>query len=190
MFCELVHSIQPIHTMQKHLLLLILILGHLSANGQKFGHYSSDYVISQMPSYQLAEQEVEKLSKTWLEEIKKMYLEIGRMENKLQTEKVLLTSEMIAEREREINERMKEATDYHTKVFGYNGLFFLKKKELVKPELDKVFEAVERVCKKHRLDYLFDKSGDLVLTYTNPAHDYTDYVLEELGLGDPIDIIR
>ena len=85
---------------------------------------------------------------------------------------------------------MKEATDYHTKVFGYNGLFFLKKKELVKPELDKVFEAVERVCKRHGLDYLFDKSGDLVLAYTNPVHDYTDYVLEELGLGDPNDVIE
>lgn len=25
------------------------------------------------------------------------------------------------------------------------------------------------------------------MVYTNPIHDYTDYVLEELGLGDPND---
>ena len=39
------------------------------------------------------------------------------------------------------------------------------------------------------LDYLFDRSGDLAIIYANPVHDYTDYVLEELGLGDPVDVI-
>ena len=28
----------------------------------------------------------------------------------------------------------------------------------------------------------FDKSSEPVLLYTNPIHDYTDYVLEDLGL--------
>ena len=70
------------------------------------------------------------------------------------------------------------------------SFFFLKKKELMKPELDKIIDAVERVCRKHNLDYLLDKSGQLVLIYTNPVHDYTDYVLEELGLGNPNDVIR
>ena len=36
---------------------------------------------------------------------------------------------------------------------------------------------------------MFDKSGDLVMIYTDPKHDYTDYVLEELGLGDKKDVI-
>ena len=38
-----------------------------------------------------------------------------------------------------------------------------------------------------KVDFLFDKAGDLVMLYTNPRHNYTDYVLEELGLGDPVD---
>ena len=44
-------------------------------------------------------------------------------------------------------------------------------------------EAVEKVAKKKSLAAVFDKSGDLTLLYTNPAHDYTEFVLEELGLG-------
>ena len=125
-----------------------------------------------------------------MEEIKNVYVAIGKLENKLEAEKVLLTSEMIEKRENEIEEKMKEAIDYQYKIFGPNGLFFLKKKELMKPELDKIFEAVERVCKKHNLDYLLDKSSDFVLVYTNPIHDYTDYVLEELGLGDSNDVVK
>ena len=64
------------------------------------------------------------------------------------------------------------------------GLYFLKKKELIKPVQDQVFEAVERVAKNNRLQIVFDKSGDLVMIYTDPIHDYTDFVLDELGLGE------
>jgi outer membrane protein len=37
---------------------------------------------------------------------------------------------------------------------------------------------------------MFDKAGDLVMIYTNPAQDYTDFVLEELGLGDKDDTVN
>ncbi len=69
-------------------------------------------------------------------------------------------------------------------------MFFLKKKELIKPVQDNVFEAVEKMAKNHRLQIVFDKSGDLVMIYTDPIHDYTDYVLEELELGDKNDVIN
>lgn len=151
---------------------------------QKFGHFSSDYVVKQMPSYQDAQNEINKLSLAWMDEVKDKYVEIGRLENKLGAEKVLLTPEMIKEREDEIEKKLKEAIDFQYRIFGPEGLFFLKKKELVKPELDKVFEVVEIVCKKHNLDYLLDKSSELVMVYTNPVHDYTDFILEELGLTD------
>ncbi|PTB90747.1 outer membrane chaperone Skp, partial [Marivirga lumbricoides] len=72
--------------------------------------------------------------------------------------------------------------------FGFDGLFFLKKKELIKPVQDKVFEAAEIVAKKERLQIVFDKSGELIMIYTDPIHDYTDLVLEELGLIDDNDL--
>ena len=59
----------------------------------------------------------------------------------------------------------------------------------MKPVQDKIFEAVEKVAKAKQLQIIFDKSGDLVMLYTNPIHDYTDYVLEALGLGDPKDTV-
>jgi outer membrane protein len=75
-------------------------------------------------------------------------------------------------------------------VFGYEGLFFLKKKELMKPVMESVFEATEKVSKAQRLQVMFDKSGDMVMIYTDPIHDYTDYVLEELGYGDENDTVK
>jgi outer membrane protein len=86
-----------------------------------------------------------------------------------------------------LEEKVKE---YNSSVFGYEGLFFLKKKELMKPVMESVFEATEKVCKANRLQFMFDKASDIGMIYTDPIHDYTDYVLEELGYGDENDTVK
>jgi outer membrane protein len=158
--------------------------------GQKFGYVDTDFILSKIPEYQEAQQEIEVISLSWQDEIQNMYQEIEGMYSALQAEEVLLTKEMKDERIAGIRKKENEVKDYQKKIFGFEGLFFLKKKELVKPVQDKVFEAVEKVAKDHRLQIVFDKSGDLVMIYTDPIHDYTDFVLDELGLGDPNDVIK
>ena len=89
---------------------------------------------------------------------------------------------MKRKRRQEITDKEREAREYNNKIFGENGMLFQKKKELIKPVSDQVYKAMERVAKQKRLDFLFDKSSDFVVVYANPTHDYTDYVMDELGL--------
>jgi len=112
------------------------------------------------------------------------------MYGSLQAEQVLLTEAMRKERTDAIKKKEAELKEYQKKVFGYGGLFFLKKQELIKPVQDKVWDAVDKVAKKNSLAIVFDKSGELVMIYTDPRYDYTDFVLEELGLGDPNDVVK
>ena len=141
-----------------------------------------NYILTQMPEYGEAQQEIDKLAKGWEDEIQKMYQEIERMEASLKAEEILLTVDMKNDRQSEIDRKLQELKDYQKQIFGFEGLYFLKKKELIKPVQDLVFSATERVAKNNRLQIVFDKSGELVMIYTDPIHDYTDYVLEELGL--------
>ena len=177
--------------MKKLFLLLVFVLafGQIVV-GQKFGYIDTDYILAQMPEYKEAQAEIEQLSKTWQSEIQQMYKEIESMYSELQAEEVLLTQEMKDERLAEIKTKEEEVKAYNNQVFGYEGLFFLKKKELMKPVLESVFEATEKVAKDHRLQFVFDKAADMVMIYTDPIHDYTDYVLEELGYGDENDTIK
>ncbi|WP_109832960.1 OmpH family outer membrane protein [Reichenbachiella versicolor] len=171
------------------LVFVILLLSGVNSYAQKFGYVDTGYVLQQMPEYGEAKSEIDKLSSKWQQEIQAMYQEVEELEASYQAEEVLLTKEMKDDRYKEIQERWDEVKAYQNKVFGYEGLFFLKKQEVIKPVQDKVFEAVEKVAKSQRLQIVFDKSGDLVMIYTDPVHDYTDYVLEELGLGDKNDVI-
>ncbi|NQZ76603.1 MAG: OmpH family outer membrane protein [Ekhidna sp.] len=149
---------------------------------QKFGYVDTQYILEKMPEYKEAQAEIERLAKGWETEVQNLYQQVEALEVDLQAEEVLLTKEMWEERNAEIELKWKEVKEYQQSIFGFDGLYFLKKKELVKPVQDQVFDAVERVAKNNRLQIVFDKSGDLVMIYTDPIHDYTDFVLEDLGL--------
>ncbi len=151
-------------------------------NAQKFGYIDLNYILGKMPAYAEAQNEINTLAKSWEQEIREMYEEVQNLETKYKAEEVLLTVGMKEDRIYEIDVEKQKLKEYQKKIFGSEGLYFLKKKELIKPVQDLVFEASERVAKSNRLAIVFDKSGEMVMIYTDPIHDYTDFVLEELGL--------
>jgi outer membrane protein len=157
---------------------------------QRFGYVDTDFVLNKMPDYKKAQEEINQLSDAWEKEIQDIAKKIEAMYNALQAEEVLLTDEMKKERTDAIKKREGELKEYQKKVFGFGGLFFLKKQELIKPVQDKVWDAADKVAKQNNLAIIFDKAGELVMIYTDPRYDYTDFVLDELGLGDPNDKIK
>lgn len=166
------------------------IFGLNFVNAQKFGYFDSGYVLNKMPEYGKAQGEIDQLTAAWVKEIEEMQAKVDGLYRSYQAEQVLLTEEMKQDRLEEIEKKETELKDYQKKIFGFGGLHFLKKEELIKPLQDKVFDAVAKVAKTNRLAIVFDKSAELVMIYTDPRHDYTDFVLEELGLGDPNDKIK
>jgi outer membrane protein len=168
----------------------ILIFGLNFVQAQRFGYIDTDFILNKMPEYKKAQDEINQLSEAWEKEVQDMQKKIEGMYSAYQAEQVLLTDEMKKERTTAIQKKEAEMKEYQKKVFGFGGLFFLKKQELVKPIQDKVADAVDKVAKQNNLAIVLDKAGELVMIYTDPRYDYTDFVLEELGLGDPNDKIK
>lgn len=167
-----------------------LIFGLNFVDAQRFGYIDTDFILNKMPDYKKAQQEIDQLAEAWAKEVDDMNKEIKSMYSALQAEQVLLTEEMKIERTATIRKKEEEMKEYQKKVFGFEGLLFLKQQELVKPVQDKVWDAVDKVAKQNNLAIVFDKAGELVMIYTDPRFDYTDFVLDELGLGDPNDKIK
>ncbi|MBX2961343.1 MAG: OmpH family outer membrane protein [Cyclobacteriaceae bacterium] len=167
-----------------------LIFGLNFVHAQRFGYIDTDFILNKMPEYKKAQDEINRLSELWTKEIQTMAKNVEAMYSTLQAEQVLLTEEMRKERMELIKKKESELKEYQNKVFGFDGLFFLKKQELIKPVQDKVWDAVEKMAKQNNLAIVFDKAGELVMIYTDPRFDYTDFVLDELGLGDPNDKIK
>tara|TARA_S200000501_G_scaffold378714_1_gene443004 strand:- start:4078 stop:4599 length:522 start_codon:yes stop_codon:yes gene_type:complete len=170
---------------KRSIIIIILSIPNIVFS-QKFGYVNSEFILTNMKEYKIVLDEIELLSKAWEKEISDMYIDIEKKEIELKTEQILLTKDMYDSKRENLNEEWKTIRDYQNKVFGFDGLYFLKKKELIEPIQDIVFESIERVAKKNRLQIVFDKSSEPILLYTNPIHDYTDYVLEDLGLTEKI----
>jgi len=164
------------------LLLTLLFIPTLS-EAQKFGYVNSEFILKNMKEYSEAMNDIDLLSKAWEKEISDMYIEMEKKEINLKNEEILLTKDMYNERRGLLDKEWISIREYQQKVFGFEGLYFLKKKELIEPIQDIIFESVEKIAKKNRLQIVFDKSSEPILLYTNPIHDYTDYVLEDLGLN-------
>ena len=84
-------------------------------------------------------------------------------------------------RETEIISKEKEAKELQRKRFGPKGDLFLKRKELVQPIQDKVFNAINDYSEEKRYDIIFDKSSELIMLYSNPKLDKSDDILKMLG---------
>ena len=163
-------------------ILLCAVWGLPSAHAQKFGYVDTEFVFSKMPEYQKALGEVDKFTDKWSKDIQDKYVDIEKLQKTYQAEEILLTEDMKRDRQRVLSEKEREAREYNNKVFGYEGLLFQKKKELMKAPMELVQRAIDKVAVQKKLDFMFDKASDFVMLYTNPRHDYTDHVMEDLGL--------
>ncbi|MFN8357159.1 MAG: OmpH family outer membrane protein [Spirosomataceae bacterium] len=165
------------------LLTLLFLLVVQAAQAQKFGYLDMEYLMGKMPEYQTAKAEMNKWTERWTKDIADKYAELEKLERAYRNEEVLLTDAMKQERQKAIADKEKEVKDFNSKVFGFEGLLYQKKAEIIKPLMDQIDKAVQKVARQKQLMFLFDKSSEgTTMVYTDPRHDYTDYVMEELGI--------
>ena len=169
--------------MKKIIFLLILTLVSLHSFSQKFGYVDTEFITSKMPDYKKAQEDLEKYSEKWVVDIQGKYTELDKMRQQYQQEEILLTADMRRERQKALEDKEREVKELNNKVFGMNGMLFLKKKEIMKPIMDDIYKACEKVARQKQLMFIFDKAADISMIYTDPRHDYTDYVMESLGIS-------
>jgi outer membrane protein len=174
---------KTLNHLKKNLGGLLLILWFVApAQAQKFAYVDTEYILSQLPSYRSSQKQIDELSDKWQKEIDQMYAEVDRMYKDYQAEKVILSGELQKKREDDIIEMEKRVKQYQQEKFGYEGELFKKRQELIKPIQDQVFAAIQKVAKDNALDFIFDKSGEMVMLFTNAKYDKSNEVLEELGV--------
>ncbi|RIW16191.1 OmpH family outer membrane protein [Algoriphagus lacus] len=165
------------------LLLILLQAGPLAA--QKFGYIDSEYILNKHPDYKVIQDELLKLSTEWKKEAQSLDQEIKELYTQLKAEEVLLTEEMYQQRLAEIKAKEKASQEFNSRIFGIEGQYYQKQAELLQPLQSKIYDAIERVSRRNNLAVLFDKAaGPSAIIYTDPRHDYSEFVLEELGIEE------
>jgi outer membrane protein len=148
----------------------------------KIGYIDSDAIMDNLPDAQDAHQKIDALVQEWQTELNKMESSWKVKYDDYEKRKLIMSDQTRAELEAELIKLEQGISEYREKKFGTNGELFQKQDELMKPVQNKVFNAIQEVATQEDLDFVFDKSGDIMLLYAKEQYDLTQIVLEKLKL--------
>lgn len=173
-------------TLKSLLLAAVIILcgtmgAHAQIGGQKFAYVDSDYILSNIPEYADAQEELNALSTKWENEIKAIYDQVSSMYRKYQTEMVLLSEDQKHAREQEIINKEQEAKNLQMQYFGSEGQIYQKQTELIQPIQEKIYTAVTEVAQTKGYSFIFDLASGTSILYASDKADVSDDVLDQLS---------
>ena len=146
----------------------------------KIGYVDSDTIMDNYADVQDARQKLDALIQEWQTELRKLESDLKLKEDDYEKRKLIMTEQTSTEAKAEITKLEKEISDYRDKKFGANGELFQKQNELMKPVQNKVFTIIQQVATEENLDFVFDRSGDIIFLYAKPEYDLTTKVIERL----------
>lgn len=153
----------------------------LAQRGVRIGYIDTEYILQNVPEYQEANAQLESKVQQWKSDIEKRLSAVEQKKKQLSSESVLLTPELIKERQEEITIEENEILDYQQKRFGPNGDLMIQRKQLMQPVQDQIFAAVQEIATSRQYDFVFDKSTDVVMLYSADRYDISDQVLRSIN---------
>ena len=160
---------------------LLIFCSH-GANAQRIAYVNTDYILENLPQYKAAQDQLDQLTKKWRSEIQQRVQEIDKLYKQYKAEKVLLPKDEKQQMQEKITQKEKALKKYKEEKFGDKGKLFQKRKELIRPIQDRVFDAVQKLAKEQSLDIILDKAGATTMLYTNARYDRSDKVLKLMGI--------
>ena len=149
--------------------------------GVRIGYIDMEYILESVPEYKEAETQLNGKVQRWKADIEKKSQEIDQMKLNLANERVLLTKELIEEREEEIKIKEDEMIKYQQDRFGPNGDLIIQRRQLVQPIQDQVFNIVQEIAEAKKYDFIFDKSADVVMLFAAKRNDISESVLRSIN---------
>ena len=170
-------------------LLMLFLCSSLMSYAQRsvrLAYIDMDEILESVEEYSTASLLLEKNVATWKEDIAIKKMELKGREEQLQAEKVLLTPELIEDRQNELSLFRSEIVALQTKYFGSQGSYIQQKNKLLKPIQDQVLNIVRQIAQERKYDFVFDRSSDLVMLYSAKNYDISALVLQRLNAEERI----
>ena len=169
--------------MKKIFLCLVLLFSFSltwSQRSQIIAYIDMEYILENVPEYLEAQNTLDAKVVKWQQKLDKQARFIEVLKTDLANEKSILTKDLIEEKEEEISLKHDELRRLESLYFGPKGDMFTLRKQLVKPIQDQVYNAIQNIAARKKYDFVFDKSSELVMLYSNKKYDISDLVLASI----------
>lgn len=167
-------------------ILYTLTLAVNAQRGARIAYIDMNVILSKNKEFITANQLLDEKITQWKKEIELKKIQLKRIEDQFAVEKIILTPELIADRELEIKDFAAEVISLQEKRFGPNGDMMIQKNQLLKPVQDQVLSIVQDIAKERKYDFVFDRSSDIIMLYSAKNYDISDLVLRRIQVQERI----
>ena len=168
--------------MKKILLALMLICAFgAEAQAQKFALVDMEYIMSNIPAYERANEQLNQVSRKWQAEVEALENEARTLYKNYQNEMVFLSEEQKKEREQAIIDKEREAAELKKKYFAPQGELYKKRVALIEPIQEEVYNAIKGIAQNKNFPLILDRASDAGIIFASPTIDISNEVLAKLG---------
>ena len=168
------------------LVYLILSTVCFAQKGVRIAYIDFNEIIEKIGDFKEATKNLERKAENWNKEIEIKKMQLKSMEDQLNSERFLLTSELIKDRQDELDIYRNEIFTLQNKYFGINGNYINQKNKLIKPIQDRVLSIVREIAIEKKFDFVFDRSSDLIMLYSQKNYDISELVLRKINNQEKI----
>ena len=172
--------------MKKYLVIAVAVIAAIiaipnSANAQKFALVDMEYVLQNIPAYEVANQQLNQMSQRWQKEVEAVAQEAETLYKNSQSEMVYLTDAQKKAKEAEVVAKEKQAAELRNKYFGPEGDLYKLRTTMMQPIQEDVYNAVKKVAEERGYQCIFDRASSSDIIFASPRIDVSNEVLEKLG---------
>ena len=172
--------------MRRYLLLILLIstVTIFAQNTQKIGYVDSQIILTQLPEAIKAQSDLDAMTNVWSNKVDSMKLALQQQYADVQKQLATMTDDQKQIKQKELIDKEQQIYAFQNQKFGQpNGEIYQKQETIFEPVKKKIYAAIELVAKEEGMQFIFDKSGDILLLYADSAFDITFKVLDSLKRG-------
>jgi len=171
---------------KKYLVFILLVsaITLYAQSPQKIGYVDSQIILTQLPEAIKAQSDLDALTNQWSNQLDSMKLALQQQYADVQKQLATMTEDQKQIKQQELIAKEQEIYQFQNQKFGQqNGEIYLKQETIFEPVKKKIYTAIEKVAKEEGMQFIFDKSGDILLLYADEAFDITFKVLDSLKRG-------
>lgn len=158
-----------------------MLLFSLVGMAQKFALIDMEYILKNIPAYEMTNEQLGEVSKKWQGEVEAIQLEAQNMYKKYQANLASLSPEAKTKQEEEIVKKEQEARELKRKYFGPEGELYKKRESMMKPIQDEIYAAVKEIAENQGFQIVWDRASAMSVIFASPSIDISNEVLIKLG---------
>ncbi len=151
----------------------------------KIGYVDSEVILTQFSEAIKAQGDLDALTNKLSAQLDSMTLVYQQSIADYQKQAETMNDAKKTEVQQKIVKMEQDIMDFRRAKFTQGtGEIYKKQEELFAPIKSKIYAAIENVSKEENMQFVFDKSGDIILLYADASFDITFKVLDRLKRGN------